>query len=244
MASFALKTLLPVCAVYLAVACASAVIDPQIALALDVAAIFYGIFGPAVVNHGTSLDLSLISFPHLAERFELITIITFGEAVVTVAEVAEHFGFGTVSLMTFSVVVLLFGCYVVFMHNLVEHRQLRRGLRLIYCHFFIVIAVNLFTVSLNLLVEEPEPTLAVCGIGATAIAVFFLCLFLLAKYLREGVGFAARDWTVLGVVAVAGCVLTFAGLAGSMAALFAGPLVAAAGCFVYLLYKDKGLSRR
>ena len=168
MASFALKTLLPVCAVYLAVACASAVIDPQIALALDVAAIFYGIFGPAVVNHGTSLDLSLISFPHLAERFELITIITFGEAVVTVAEVAEHFGFGTVSLMTFSVVVLLFGCYVVFMHNLVEHRQLRRGLRLIYCHFFIVIAVNLFTVSLNLLVEEPEPTLAVCGIGATA----------------------------------------------------------------------------
>lgn len=160
MAAFSLKTLVPVCAIYLSITLAAPLLDPTVALVLDTLAIVVGIFGPAVVNTGITPDLSLISFPHLAERFELITIITFDETIVTMAEVTERFGFGAVSLLTLSSVIALFGCYVVQMHGLLEHHQLRRGLRMIYCHFFIVIAVNLFTVSLNMMVEEMGATLA------------------------------------------------------------------------------------
>ena len=243
MATFSLRTLVPVCLIYLVVAVAAPWLDLQVALLLDVAAIVVGIFGPAVVNRGMTLDLTLISFPHLAERFELITIITFGETIVTVAEVCEAVGFGVPSVMTFAAVIALFGCYVVQMHNLVEHHQLRRGLRMIYCHFFIVIAVNLFTVSLNLLLEESEPSVVVCAVAAVSVAAFFLCLFLLSKYHREGAGFRTPDWAVLAAIVAAGCALTFSGLAVGVVGFLAGPLVAGVGCFFYLLAKDKGALR-
>jgi len=239
MAAFSIKTLLPVCAAYLVVVLFRGTIDPQVALAVDVAAILFGIFGPALVDRASHLDVSLISFPHLAERFELITIITFGETVVTVAEVAERFGFGVVSLASFTCVVAMFCCYVVFMHDLVDHHQLRRGLRMIYCHFFIVIAANLLTVSFNLLIEDPHPTPAVCTIAAVAVAAFFAFLFGLAKYLRSDVMFTNRDWVMLAGVVVLGCALTFSGLAGGVAAFLAGPLVASAGCLALLLAKHR-----
>lgn len=240
MAAFSLKTLLPVCAVYLAVAVGAPFLGARASLALDALAILVGIFGPAVVDRAASLDLSMISFPHLSERFELITIITFGETVVTVAEVFDEAGFGAASIMTFACVIALFGCYVVQVHDLVEHRQVRRGLRMIYCHFLIVIAVNLFTVSLNLLLEDPRPTAAVCAIAALALSVFFLSLFLLSTYHRSTVTFSRRDWTVLTVIVTAGCALTFSGTGVGILGFLAGPLLAAAGVLSLLLTKESG----
>lgn len=238
MAAFSLKTLLPVCAVYLAVAVGAPFLGARASLALDALAILVGIFGPAVVDRAASLDLSMISFPHLSERFELITIITFGETVVTVAEVFDEAGFGAASIMTFACVIALFGCYVVQVHDLVEHRQVRRGLHMIYCHFLIVIAVNLFTVSLNLLLEDPRPTAAVCAIAALALSVFFLSLFLLSTYHRSTVTFSRRDWTVLTVIVTAGCALTFSGTGVGILGFLAGPLLAAAGVLSLLLTKE------
>lgn len=245
MAQFSLRTLVPMCAIYLFVALASGVLDARVALVLDVVAILFGAFGPRLVNHGMNLDLSMISFPHLTERFELITIITFGEAIVTVARVFQASGFSLDAILTFAAIIALFGCYVVQAHFLVEHKQVRRGLRLIYCHFFIVIAVNFFTVSLNLLLEESgEVSLAACVIADIALFVFFLCLFLLSSYHREGLSFDGRDWAVLWAFVVAGCALTFAGLAGGLPAFLCGPLLASAGCFWYLRRKDLATRRR
>lgn len=241
MASFSLRTLVPVCLIYLIVALSASVLSPRAALALDTVAILIGIFGPAVVNRGMTLDLSLISFPHLSERFELITIITFGETIVTVAEVFALAGLSIASLMTFTCVILLFGCYIVQMHNLIDHHQQRRGLRMIYSHFFIVIALNLFTVGLNLLIEEPEPTLAVCLITAAAIVLFFTCLLLLSKYHRHDVSFAPRDWTILTASITLGTAITFAGVTYGIKAFLAGPLLTSLGCFAWLFARDRKL---
>lgn len=136
---------------------------------------------------------------------------------------------------------MLFGCYIVQMHNLVDHHQQRRGLRMIYCHFFIVIALNLFTVSLNLLIEDPEPTLAVCLIAATAIVLFFTCLLLLSRYHRDDITFSSRDWTVLIAAITLGTAITFAGATYGIEAFLAGPLVASLGCFTWLFARDKKL---
>ena len=56
---------------------------------------------------------------------------TFGEAVVTVAEVFELSGLNLDAVMTCLCVVGMFGCYVVLVHDLAEHGRRHCGLRLI-----------------------------------------------------------------------------------------------------------------
>ena len=245
-ALFSLKTLGPVCIIYLAIALFSDAIPPNVALGLDVAAVAWGIFGPAIVNRASKVDISRISLPHLAERFELITIITFGESVVTVAEVCEEYGLGVASVGTFLGVILLFGCYVVLMHNIVEHHQVQRGLRLIYCHFFIIVAVNLVTVAVNHMGAETEQPLAFCSLGSLGIAMFFTSLFLLYPYHRDDVHFSLWEWVALVAFAAIGSACCFLGLALRFEGFLIGPVVSGGGCFAILLAKDKAfaLARR
>ena len=241
MAIYSLKTLVPVCIVYLVVGIAAERLHPTLVLALDLCAIAWGIFGPAIIAPRYTLDLSLISFPHLVERFELITIVTFGEAVVTVAQVFHLVGLGLWSVATFLDVAAMFGCYVVLMHNLCDHQRQHRGLRLIYCHFFVVIAVNLFTVSLNLLAGSGATRPRICVLAAIALALFFLCLALLAYYRRKEVVFSSAQKNALLFLVCVGIAITLSGTPGGITVFLAGPLVAAGGCFAILRRIDLSL---
>lgn len=242
MALYSLKTLVPVCVVYLVVGLGAGHFHPLVDLVLDFVAVLWGIFGPAVIAPRFTLDLSLISFPHLVERFELITIVTFGEAVVTVAEVFRLVGLGLWSVLTFLDVAAMFGCYVVLMHNLTDHLRRHRGLRLIYCHFFVVMAVNLFTVSLNLLAEGGHTRPRICVLAAVALAMFYVCLALLAHYHRKDVVFSAREQRMLVVSVLAGIGITLLGIRGGITVFLVGPLVAAGGCYAVLRGKDLQLA--
>lgn len=239
MARYSLKTLIPACLVYLLVALCSPVLDPTVGIVLDVVAILWGIWGPALIDPGYHLDLSLISFPHLVERFELITIITFGEAIVTVAHVFELAGFGAPAVMTFLSVVGMFGCYVVMMHVHADHRWQHRGLRLIYCHFIIVMSINLFTVCLNLLADDPTPRLSVCAVAAIALPAFYACLSLLEHYHRDEVSFSRVDRIVCQGAVLAGVALMFASMWTDIAVFVAGSLVMAAVCLWVFYVKGR-----
>lgn len=242
MSLYSLKTLVPVCVVYLVVCLGAEHLHPTLALALDLAAIAWGIFGPAIIAPSFTLDLSLISFPHLVERFELITIVTFGEAVVTVARVFHLVGLGFWSVATFLDVAAMFGCYVVLMHNLCDHQRQHRGLRLIYCHFFVVIAVNLFTVSLNLLAGSGQTRPRICVLASVALALFFVCLALLSYYRRKEVSFSKTQKGALAFPACAGIAITLAGTPAGISVFLAGPLVGAGCCFAILRKLDLSLS--
>lgn len=240
-ALFSLRTLVPACALYGLVFVAAPWINPQVALVVDIAAVVWGIFGPALVDRVSRVDVGRINFPHLAERFELITIVTFGEAVVTVAEVGGMYGVSLVPVEVFAAIILFFGCYVVFMHNMVEHHQVQRGLRLIYCHFFVVIAVNLLTVAINLMVLEGEPGLGACALGAAAIGLYFLCLYLLYPYRRAGLAISRAQWVVLVCFVAVGMAVALLGAVTGALGFILGPVIAAGGCFGLLYKKDKGL---
>ncbi len=242
MARYSLRTLLPVCGIYLLVAVASPVLDPNMVAVLDTAAILWGIFGPAAVAGRYDLPLSMISFSHLVERFELITIITFGEAVVTIAEVFGLSGFTLDSLMTYLCVVGMFGCYVVLVHQLTDHNRQHRGLRLIYCHFFVVMSINLFTVAINLLRDNPTPTLVVCTIAAISQLVFFVSLSMLMYYHRDDVVFGKGERLACLAALVAGMALTFAGAYGGLVVFLAGPLLTQCICLCVLRRKDLALA--
>ena len=86
---------------------------------LDVAAVLVGAFLPFFI--GGRFSAGIISFPHLAERFELITIITFGEGIVGMTEFFDVKSFSMRPVLVFAVIILLFGCYVTQIHYLCGH---------------------------------------------------------------------------------------------------------------------------
>lgn len=125
--------------------------------------------------------------------------------------------------------------------NMVEHHQVQRGLRLIYCHFFVVIAVNLLTVAINLMVLEGEPGLGACALGAAAIGLYFLCLYLLYPYRRAGLAISRAQWVVLVCFVAVGMAVALLGAVTGALGFILGPVIAAGGCFGLLYKKDKGL---
>ena len=236
-AAYSLKTLIPSCVVYAVIAIVSLLVPgaDSLTLALGIVAVLTGAFGPALVDRLSPIPGDVISFPHLCERFELLTIITFGETIVTVGNAFARTGVGPVGLSVFLSVIALYGCYVVQMHDLVEHHAVHRALLLMYTHFFMVIAINLYTVSLNLFLAEGAPTADMCVMAAVALVAFFACLFLLSSYHRAEVNLASSTWHALHALVGAGTVVTLLGAGGNAAAFLAGPPIAGMGCLAVLL---------
>lgn len=45
-------------------------------------------------------------------------------------------------VLVFAIILLLFGCYVTQIHYLCDHQRVDRALRLMFSHYFVVIALN------------------------------------------------------------------------------------------------------
>ena len=75
----------------------------QYVIWIDVIAVLGGAFLPFFIRG--HFDKSIISFPHLAERFELLTIITFGEAIVGLTH------FFDVNNFNFIPIIVFFHCF-------------------------------------------------------------------------------------------------------------------------------------
>ena len=209
----------------------------QIVLWIDVAAVLIGAFLPFFVRG--SFDISIISFPHLAERFELITIITFGEGIVGMTGFFDVKHFTLRPLLVFAVILCLFGCYVTQIHYLCNHHRVDRSLRLMFSHYFIVIAVNLVTVAFRFL-ENPEAShLFTAGLMIAALLLFFAAIFSDRIYYHEKYRLGIKD-------AAASCGFLLIGAAvmllvrSTIYGFLIGALIAACGNFVMLLMKYKG----
>lgn len=73
---------------------------------INVVAVLTGAFLPFFRG---DFDESIISFPHLVERFELLTIITFGEAIVGLTHFFDTSNFDFVPILVFFIVLTMFG---------------------------------------------------------------------------------------------------------------------------------------
>ena len=115
------------CLLYFAAFLASVFQTGDVVIWLDVAAVLCGAFLPFFIRG--RFDADIISFPHLAERFELITIITFGEGIVGMTGFFDVRHFTLRPVLVFAVILLLFGCYVIQIHELCDHHRVDRALR-------------------------------------------------------------------------------------------------------------------
>lgn len=228
------------CLLYFAAFLASVLHTEHVVIWLDVAAVLVGAFLPFFVRG--HFNANIISFPHLAERFELITIITFGEGIVGMTEFFDVRNFSMKPVLVFAVILLLFGCYVTQIHYLCSHHRVDRALRLMFSHYFVVIALNLVTVAFKFL-ENPEASrLFTAGLMTATFILFFIAIYSDSIYYHSRFHFDRKNVIHTALMTITGCVLMLL-LRNNTYGFLSGALIAAGGNFVLLLVKYMGKER-
>ena len=180
-----------VCSIYIIALLAILLGFHDIVIWIDVIAVITGAFLPFFLKG--HFDEGVINFPHLVERFELLTIITFGEAVVGMTYFFDVTSFNITSILVFLIVISMFGSYVIQIHNLVNHHRVERSLRLMFSHYFIIISINLMTVAFEWLHSgEVNPHLEI-GVMIISLIVFYASIMANKPYYKEGIKFLNGD---------------------------------------------------
>ena len=189
---------------------------------INVVAVLTGAFLPFFIRG--KFDKSIISFPHLVERFELLTIITFGEAIVVIP------------ILVFFIVLTMFGSYVIQIHRLMEHHRVERSLRLMFSHYFIVISINLVTVALELIHSGEANNIFASGLMICSLVVFYLSIMANKEYYKQNVKLTKRDITLMAVTTIIGIAIIIMFIS-SLYGFLIGSLVITLGNFAILTHK-------
>ena len=238
-----LVILMVVCLLYLSAFLASALQAHAAVMWMDIAAVLVGAFLPFFIRG--DFDISIISFPHLAERFELLTIVTFGESVVGMAGYFDVQTFTMRPILVFAVVFIMFGCYMIQLHVLCDHYRSARALRLMFTHYFIVISVNLMTIAFHFLQNPEADRIFTTLLMTAALLIFYLSIFADSAYYFEGLHFKGRDAAISAASLAAGTAVMLGGR-DNIYLFLAGALVAVCGNLGMLMrkYKERNTGKR
>ena len=183
-----------------------------------------------------NFDPQIVSFPHLVERFELLTIVTFGDSIVAISQFFDVKTFTLLPSALFIIILLMFTCYVIQIHYLVEHRRVDRGLRMMFSHYFVVIAINMLTISIKFLIINNADHVFIALHSAFAIAMFFIAIYVNSVYYKKEYTFTKLNWAVFAVSLVLGVIVLM---------VFIKPIWGlVAGCLVMILPNLWMLARR
>ncbi|MBQ2665620.1 low temperature requirement protein A [Methanobrevibacter sp.] len=231
-----ISNILIVCFIYLiAILCALNGLQEYV-LAINVLAIITGAFIP-FFNRG-QFSKSIINFPHLVERFELLTIITFGEAIVGLTHFFDALNFSFVPIFVFLIVITMFGSYVTQIHRLMEHYRVERSLRLMFSHYFIIISINLVTVAFELIHAGEVNYWFVSGLMIISLIVFYISIMVNKQYYKQNIKLTKKDILEMIIVFVVGITIILISVSNLYAFLIGG-LIITFGNFSILQMKYK-----
>ena len=169
----------------------------RVGILFCIAANISGVFLPMIhrvkFSNGTN-------FGHLKERFELLTILFFGEMVVTIAQYFSPEYFTIYPFIAFITMFFLFGTYTVLINKAINPNQKTRGFILIYSHFFLLMSLEIIIYCWNLVGKNADKTfLAIFYIvGYTG---FYLMLFVNEIYLEKKMRLCKEDFfKIFGVM--------------------------------------------
>lgn len=226
--------LLVVCSIYIISTLSILFGHMDVVIWLNVLAILTGAFLPFFLKG--KFDKSIINFPHLIERFELLTIITFGEAVVGITHFFNVNSFDFVPILVFLIVIGMFGSYVLQIHYLVDHHREERSLRLMFSHYFIVISINLVTVAFELIhsgeINYWIPSLMMI----ISLIVFYLSIMANKEYYYDGLELRKKDIALMVLISLIGSIAILLSV-GSIYGFLIGALIITLANFGVLLNK-------
>ena len=203
---------------------------------LNVLAVLSGAFLPFFIRG--NFDKSIINFPHLVERFELLTIITFGEAIVGMTHFFDVSDLTPVPVLLFLIILSMFGSYVIQIHRLMDHNRVERSLRLMFSHYFIVISINLVTVALELIHSGEVNSMFASGLMVASLIVFYVSLMANKEYYRQNIKLTKKDIYKMIMVFVVGMAVILMFISNLYAFLI-GSLIITFGNFSILQMKCK-----
>lgn len=231
-----IKILLIVCGIYGISILASLFGFKEYVLPINVVAIITGAFLPFFIRGKFSKNI--INFPHLVERFELLTIITFGEAVVGITHFFDTTNFNLIPILVFFIILMMFASYVVQIHRLMEHRRVERALRLMFSHYFVIISINLVTVAFELTQAGNVNHYLTGAMMIISLLVFYISILVNKEYYKEGISLTKNDMLAMGVVFLTGSAIILIFI-GNFYAFLIGSLIITFGNFAVLYMKYK-----
>ena len=230
-----------VCSIYVIAILAILFGFSDIVIWLDVVAVLCGAFLPFFIRG--KFNKNIINFPHLVERFELLTIITFGEAIVGMTHFFDINNLTPVPILVFFVIISMFGSYVIQIHHLMNHLREERSLRLMFSHYFIIISINLVTVAFELIHSGEVNHLFASILIIISLIIFYISIMANKEYYHDGINLTKKDALMMFLFIVIGSGVILLGL-NSLYVFLIGALIITLVNFKVLLkkYKNRKIS--
>jgi len=203
---------------------------------LNVLAVLTGAFLPFIIRGNFSKNI--INFPHLVERFELLTIITFGEVIVGLTHFFDVTHIDFIPILVFLIILTMFGSYVIQIHRLMEHMRVERALRLMFSHYFIIISINLVTVAFELIHSGEVNALFASGLMIVSLVIFYISIMVNKEYYMQNIKLTKKDILLMVITFILGIVIILIFISNLYAFLI-GSLIITFGNFIILLMKYK-----
>lgn len=181
-------------------------------------------------------DLVVTYFPHLVERLELLTIVTFGEAITCITVFFDLLNPDPLALMSFMVIILMFGSYVCQIHYLCNHHQEVKAQKMIWSHYIIIISINLITVAFLYSENEEADQLFTAVLMSVCLLVFHIALFSTSGYCHSRFVISKKDVLAMLLSVLIGSII-IVGFYDERYALMIGSLIGFGLNFAYLLSK-------
>ncbi|ULG71618.1 low temperature requirement protein A [Macrococcus brunensis] len=131
------------------------------------------------------IQLSGVNVPHMAERYSLLIIIMFGEAIIGLTEIFDikhlHFSYP----ILFITLISLFGAYWLKSNRLIQKENYSSGLTMTIAHFLMIIGLGMINASLVLNAKEPVEDSFEIQLMHAAFAFFYAGMLLTLQYSHE-----------------------------------------------------------
>lgn len=151
-----------------------------------------------------------LNFPHLVERLGLLTIITFGESIVTlVGLVGEESKDSLFMLLSFGLILILFWTYLTVTEGLMNHHQHVLGFFYMFLHYILITAVLTATAGWTYFTQVPSESIVPWLVISLSQAVIYLTLLGMGIYNKEESRFRMEDYLFVFIVYGIGIIATY-----------------------------------
>lgn len=195
------------------------------------------LFYDLIYVYSISKLTSIIHHPHEGA----VSGVTFYKYIIVALIILQAWyfkveNFGINSIIAFGIIVLLFGCYVVNNHNMVNSHQSTRGLVWMYSHFAIITSINLLTVAVDFAVKNDVNFIFLVKLIIVSMLVYYAALFSDSIYYYKNIKLSKNDILLSLLMIVIGIAVIIIG-SGNNSFTLLGMFITVCGNFVSLTKK-------